>query len=69
MSVSERIWNGLRDVIVMNEKLRQLAAASEDLEGQVSDHERRLVRIETMIEMAGGSRAAASLPPRGMDKA
>lgn len=64
MSATERILAGLRNVVLMNEKVQQLTADTEGFQAQLVDHERRLIRVETIIEMAGGGRAAPALPHR-----
>jgi len=51
-------WSDLRDsirkIILMQDKLDRLAGGVVGVADQVVDHERRLIRIETMIEMAQG---------------
>jgi len=63
MSVADRILNALREVVVMNERLQQLNAESEKLEARTANHESRLVRIETLIELSRGGGAVATIPP------
>lgn len=54
-------WSDLRDsirkIILMQDKLDRLAGGVAGVTDQVIDHERRLIRIETMIEMAQGRAA------------
>ena len=52
MSVVDRILTGLRDLIVMREELARTGETVRSLAGDVRDHERRLIRIETLIEVA-----------------
>ena len=50
MSTFERLFSGIRQLLVMREEVARLTtdvAKSQDAE---RDHERRLVRIETLIE-------------------
>ncbi len=42
----------LRDMVLMQERLQQLNDTVSRLDHQVLDHDKRLVRIETMIAMA-----------------
>ena len=42
----------LRSIMVMEEKIDRLGAALEKIAGHVEDHEKRLIRIETLIELA-----------------
>lgn len=63
MSIADRILSTLREVILINEKVTQLTNRTDQMQGKVADHGDRLVRIETIIEMAGGRRAPPALPP------
>ena len=57
-------WSELRDAvrraILMEDRLERLTAEVDRSAEQLRDHERRLTRIETMIEIA---RANRRLPP------
>ena len=52
--------DGIRKVVLMEDRLERVAIEQKSMAGQLIDHDRRLVRIETMIEMSRGQRA---LPP------
>ena len=52
MSAWSEIRDGIRKVILMQDQLERLGLDATKLSGQLADHERRLVRIETMIEIA-----------------
>ena len=52
MSVWSDLRSTLRSIIVMEEKIDRLAAAVEKMAGHIEDHEKRLIRIETLIELA-----------------
>lgn len=56
MSLADRILSGLKSVILIEEKVTTLAALTKDLksaaEAKLADHETRLTRIETIIELA-----------------
>jgi hypothetical protein len=56
MSAWTDLRDGILDVIRMQERVERLSALSDRMAGQLSDHDRRLVRIETLIELAGRSR-------------
>lgn len=60
MSVVDRILTGLRDLIVMREELARTGETIRTLAGDVRDHEKRLIRIETLIEVA--ARQPPALP-------
>ncbi len=62
MSVGDRILSTLRDVLLMNEKVTQLTARTDQLQQRVADHGERLVRLETIVEMAGGRRTPPGPP-------
>jgi ppGpp synthetase/RelA/SpoT-type nucleotidyltranferase len=52
MSAWAELREGIRKVILMQDRLERLSAGTEKMAGQLADHDRRLVRIETMIELA-----------------
>lgn len=54
MSAWSDLGDSIRKIILMQDKLDRLAGGIADVADQVVDHERRLIRIETMIEMAQG---------------
>lgn len=60
MSAFEKVLGGIKDLLVMREDVARLAEATKELGRDIRDHERRLIRIETLVEMAGRSAA----PPR-----
>jgi hypothetical protein len=59
MSALDRIMSSIRQVILMEAKLQTLADGVEKVADLVLDHERRLIRIETLVEVAQSNR----LPP------
>lgn len=48
---------------MMQDKLDRLATGLSSVSEQVMDHEKRLIRIETMIEMAQVQGSPRRLPP------
>jgi len=62
VSALDSILSGLRDLIVMREELSRIGDTARELASDVRDHEKRLIRIETMIEMTRGNSRPA-LPP------
>lgn len=52
MSAWSDLREGIRRAILMQERVERVIAGIEKIEARVIDHERRLVRIETMIELA-----------------
>jgi ppGpp synthetase/RelA/SpoT-type nucleotidyltranferase len=56
MSAWAELRDGIRYVIPMQDRVERLSAGAERMAGQLVDHDRRLVRIETMIELAQNKR-------------
>jgi hypothetical protein len=52
MGAWAELREGVRKVILMQDRLERLSAGAEKLAEQVANHDRRLVRIEMMIELA-----------------
>lgn len=51
MSTFERLFSGIRQLLVMREEVARLTADVARGQDADRDHERRLVRIETLIEV------------------
>ncbi len=64
MSAWSDIRDSVRRVILMQDKIDRLANGLTRLSTDVMDHEKRLIRIETMIEMAQARRGDAPRFPR-----
>ncbi len=60
MSVWAELKSNLRKIILMEDRIARLSDALDSLTDQALDHEKRLIRIETMIEMA-----QQNMPARG----
>ncbi len=58
MSALDRIMTSIRQVILMETKLQTLADGVEKVADLLMDHEKRLIRIETLVEVA-----QSRLPP------
>ena len=56
MSAWTELRDGVRRVILMQDHLERLSVEFEKVANQLANHERRLVRIETMIEIAQRTR-------------
>ncbi len=56
MSVSDRILSSLRAVILLEDRLARLeqnvATIKTNAADQIADHEKRLIRLETIVEIA-----------------
>jgi len=52
VSTIDSLLGSIRRVILMESKLQDLAVGMKEIGARVVDHEGRLIRIETMIEIA-----------------
>ena len=64
MSITERILNGVRDLIRQQDKIDALTAAVKELAAEVRELDRRVVRIETLVEVARSQAERGPLPPK-----
>ena len=58
MSAWADLREGIRRAILMQERVERLSGGIQKVEEQLLNHDRRLVRIETMIEIAQQGRLA-----------
>ena len=65
MSVWSDLKDGIRQIILLESRIDQLNGAVDRLADQSLDHEKRLIRIETMIAVAQGR---ADLTPLKLSK-
>lgn len=59
MGLTDKLVEALRTAIQLNERVTSLAGKVERLDADVRDIDRRVVRLETMVEIASQGR----LPP------
>jgi hypothetical protein len=56
MTFADRILTGLKTVVLIEERVTTLTTILRDLkttaEGKLADHDRRLTRLETIVEIA-----------------
>lgn len=64
MAAFEQIVEGVKEVLRMSGEIKRLADAVRDLGVEVREIDRRLVRIETMAELAQSARGSKRLPPK-----
>lgn len=55
MSTLDRLLQGIRDVLVLSTQVEGLTKDVGELARDVRNHEKRLIRLETMVEMAQAS--------------
>lgn len=64
-------WSDLRDsirkIILMQDKIDRLAQGVDRVASEVMDHEKRLIRIETLIEVAQNRGPSGNPPPRRIE--
>jgi len=56
MGLFDDIAGGVRKLILLEEKIDRLVDGVDRMRGDVDDHEKRLIRIETTIEIARARR-------------
>lgn len=66
MSLADKVWEALAQVIKMNEQVVRLSGQVKELAAEMRELDKRLVRIETMLEVALSAvrRAPNPAPPR-----
>ena len=52
MSALDSLFGSIRRVILMESKIQDLADGLKEVSRRVVDHEGRLIRIETLVELA-----------------
>ena len=68
MSFGDRILSGLKSIVLIEERTKALDEMLKSLKGKVedslADHERRLTRLETIIEIARPDGAVLRIGPK-----
>jgi hypothetical protein len=52
MSTLKDVFGAVKDVLILTNKVENLGKMLQDTSVELRDHDRRLVRLETMVEMA-----------------
>ena len=65
MAALDQIIEGVKEVLKMSGEIKRLSETVRDLSVEVRDMDRRLVRLETMVEVAQTTRGTKRLPPKG----
>jgi len=65
MAGIDRILDGVRDVIKMTDEIRRLSEGMKELAVEVREMDRRLIRIETMVEIARSHPGGSAVPEIG----
>ncbi len=53
MSVFDRVLTGIKDVILIREEVNQLSEVVKVMIVDLREHDRRLIRLETLAEVEG----------------
>ena len=52
MSALKDVLAAMKEVLLLTEKVEQAGKTLSELSGELREHDRRLIRLETMVEMA-----------------
>lgn len=63
MNLLERIYGVLKNQIELRGDIERTSARVDELRLDVFNHEKRLIRIETLVEVARGDFGVRRLPP------
>jgi hypothetical protein len=67
MSLADRVLTALKTVVLIDERVTTLTTTLRDLkaaaEAKLNDHERRLTRLETIVEIARPDGATLRIAP------
>jgi hypothetical protein len=64
MSVFDRLLGGVKETLLMKDDLSRLKDISKEMMLDLRDHEARLIRIETLVEVAQGKPARLPAPKK-----
>jgi hypothetical protein len=67
MSAWSELRNSIRKIILMEDKIDRLAQGVDRVASEVMDHEKRLIRIETLIEVAQNRGPGGNPAPRRIE--
>ena len=54
MSTLKDVVSALKEVLLLTDKVDRAGRMLSEISGELRDHDRRLVRLETMVEVARG---------------
>jgi hypothetical protein len=63
MGVTDRVWGALVSVIKLEDKVSQQSAAMKSQQAKIENLTERVIRLETMLEIALSVRGTALPPP------
>jgi hypothetical protein len=53
MSTLKDVISAMKEVLLLTDKVDRAGAVLTEISGELRDHDRRLIRLETMVEIAG----------------
>jgi hypothetical protein len=68
MGVTDRVWGALVSVIKLEDKVSQQSAAMKSQQAKIENLIERVIRLETMLEIALSVRGTALPPPPALNK-
>ena len=63
MSFYDRIVGGLKNQILLSDQVTRISANVDKLQADIFDHEKRLIRIETLIDLTRSGVGPRGRPP------
>lgn len=64
MSVLDRVTTAVKNLLLLRDEIARTTAGVHELKQDVFNHEKRLIKIETLIDLTRGTFVAHSLPPK-----
>jgi len=53
VSTLKDVISAMKEVLLLTDKVGRAGAVLTEISGELRDHDRRLIRLETMVEIAG----------------
>ena len=63
MSFYDRIAGSLKNQILLSDQVTRISTNVDKLQADIFDHEKRLIKIETLIDLTRSGVARRALPP------
>lgn len=63
MSLADRVYQGMRNLMRLNDRIESLTGQLKELSTEVRSIDRRLIKVETALELASTGRFQPRLPP------
>ena len=65
MSALKDVMSAMKEVLLLTDKVDRAGAALSEISSELREHDRRLIRLETIVEIARNkpSRSSSIIPP------